>query len=340
MFTHTIIVYIVTNIITIVLVSILKPVSVSILILGAMIAQFMIIIFFPILFAPVFNRIILITFVLYYCTVIILGATAGIIYSLAYSAASNYTLITISYSSSGVGFCVLFTTVIRIAIKAICEKDSQSVGFSIGYLYIMEAFYFVLIAYFIKVIQTDSGLEMIPDDEESSFHLYDAYVTFLGNWIYGVSGFICTFVTYSLLPFYLDRLNHLNFGIEKEFLFSLIYIIFALFEFIGRLMSMAFIWPKEKYSWLVILARTIIAPLVMLYGRGITELRETWWSIAWFLILALTQGYFNTICFIHGVHTQKVERKNRKISAFLMMVPINLGIVVSLCINWKIPSNC
>lgn len=333
---YVVITYFSASLVAIIVIAIINPEHGLIVQLSAAIVQIVLLALAPLLYLPVFKRLTLLTISFLFCLICLLGAASGTICSLLFSAASNFTKKTFTYISAGSGFCALFTIGIRVLFKALFNKPSHSIASEITFIYFMDIIHGILAFYYYHLVSNSAITTAQSAGDEATFFRWDSIVTFFGNWVYWVSMFLCTFVTYSLLPNYLAEINFGFLNISSEYHRYMAFSLFIALDFVGKLFSLVTIWPNEKYAWTIVICRVIFYPAFTLSMQGVIYLSEKWWSIVLFSILALTQGYLETICFIHGICSKKIERKNRKLSAFIMLPAFNLAIIISLCIPWKI----
>jgi equilibrative nucleoside transporter 1/2/3 len=76
----------------------------------------------------------------------------------------------------------------------------------------------------------------------------------------------------------------------------------------------------------------------MISIQGAVDLGEPWWTIAWMVPFAITNGYSGTVSLIYGSNHEKLTMMQRKYAGLLVSCAVNVGILLSMGLTFALPA--
>ena len=276
----------------------------------------------------------------YWFTIICVGITgvfSSTIMSGSFSIATQFGNDAATKISSGNGCCGVIAALLRVITKAVfSSKEQERISSSI-YFFLAAAIILATLIYFIMKMRNPEveGKFILKQSDASGIQWSNIVSTMKIIWPLWLGEALDYMITLTLFPGYVAAGPE---GIFKSWNQVIITAVFNIFDWIGRSLPDKFIWPSSKYAPYPVIARLLFFPLEIISLQKIVNLGEPWFTVIMQIPFALTNGYFGTVCMIHGSNHQALNESQKATAGFLMTFAINAGIIVAMFLTYAMPT--
>lgn len=270
--------------------------------------------------------------IIYYGTLILTGLSgivSSIIFSNAYSIASQFVPESGAAVSSGEGCCGVLAAVMRIITKAAFSSGPYLIYSSACYFFLAAAFVLATLIYFIRLSSKPEISAKIQNNNEQADKLFtpDMKNAIKEIWPLWLSCLLVFCVTLTIFPGYVTA------GIQgplKSWMPVIVTSVFCVFDWLGRWLPAVGMWPSPKYLWIPVVLRLLFFPIEIVSLQGFLKLGEPWYTAVMMLPFALSNGYFGTAAIIYGSNAEQLTAPQKRYAGLLMSFAVNAGIILAM----------
>ena len=172
-----------------------------------------------------------------------------------------------------------------------------------------------------RVPSAEMDLEELHRGSQSRSRSTSVWSIIKQRWIVVFGVFYTFFVSLTVFPGIATSIEPTDKLVSPQWFGIIIVAIFNVFDTIGRLAPGRFQFFSERVILIPILCRTIFI-LLFLFCVKPQLLGSTWWSFCFMAVMALTNGYFGSLCMMYGprgVKSYDKEKTGTIMTASLLM---------------------
>ena len=276
---------------------------------------------------------------IYWASIVIIALIAvcsAVNFSTSYSFGYQYSDSSVQYVSSGNGCCGVLAAAMRLITKGI--KDTPLLN-SI-YFFLSAAIYIFTIVFLVMKarkphIQKKMYLEkQASKDGEETANIKEVVKAIWPLWLAVFFNFC---ITLTIFPGYLLGVK------TPEYLGTwgpiIITTLFCIFDWVGRAIP-AYVppFPSLRWAWIPVALRLLFFPIFILSIQKILNLGDPWWTFAWDIVFAISNGYAGTNNMIHAnSHPEIKSPEDKRLAGFCMPFAINAGILCAMGLTAAMP---
>ncbi|OHS96682.1 Nucleoside transporter family protein [Tritrichomonas foetus] len=235
-------------------------------------------------------------------------------------------------AASGLALSGVTTAICRVLSKLMGKGEGW---FYFGITFIVYACSFVAFIFFEK---TDLAQEKIRNSKTSNNFCYR--MKRFGKvmqkiWIFFVEAFLCMTITLTLFPGYATQTISKH-GLSSDWVTTIITSMFMAGDFIGRLLTRWVTFPKPKYLFIPHFCRLLFFVLFCISIEGVAVQDDIWIYFMTFF-LALTSGYYVTLCLSYTATSEKLDSEEVELGSFLASLGLNLGVFAGSWLTYAMP---
>lgn len=270
-------------------------------------------------------------------TIGILSVFSSLTFSNTFSFATQYGETASASASSGNGCCGVIAGLVRIITKGAFNKESQTIQTSVSYFVIAIIIIALTLIYFIlksrnPAIKASLHAKSEKKEKMCSMELWH---TFKVMWIQWASVAFNFFITLMLFPGYTSRAKESK--AIGDWTYVIITFIFCIFDWVGRYLPAKVMWPPMKYAWIPIICRLLFFLIFMISIERIVNVGDPYWTIAWQIPFALSNGYFGTVNLVYGSNHDKLTTEGKAVAGLLISFAVNFGILLAMIFTFALP---
>lgn len=290
-------------------------------------------------FLPIFILIDIDDRVMFYLTLSIIGLTgviSSLLFSSVFSMASQFSPVSSAMASSGCGCCGVLASVLRIITKAIAATGKANLYSTAAYFFISAAIiFFTLIFFIVKIRNPEIKEKLVPKVEEKvSIFSRETITVIKSIWVSWLSVFANFLITLSIFPGYVTG----TYAPPKirDWTPVIVVAIFCVFDWVGRAGPGLKVWPPRLFAWIPIVLRFFSFP-IFIFSIQKRFKAEPWWTFAWMIPFAISNGYFGTVQIIYGSNPDELNSEQKKFAGFIISFAVNAGILCAMGLTFLMP---
>ena len=226
-------------------------------------------------------------------------------------------------------------------ITAVCRVLSKLMGPGEGWFYfgIALLLYVVSACTFIFFLKMDFVKNKLSNAVVSNdlCHRMKRFATVMKKiWVYWILAFICMAITLTIFPGYLNRTESKH-GLSQDWVTTIVTSMFMVGDFLGRIITRWFSFPKKKWIAIPHLLRLSFFVLVCISIEGLAIVDDIWIYFM-SLLIGLTGGYYVTLCFNYTASMEELEHGEFELATFLISVGMNLGVFCGSWLTYAMPT--
>ncbi|KAH0795377.1 Nucleoside transporter family protein [Histomonas meleagridis] len=154
-------------------------------------------------------------------------------------------------------------------------------------------------------------------------------------WIFAFEAFLCMTITLTLFPGYATQTKSKH-GLTSDWVSTIVTSLYMVGDFIGRLLPRWICFPSPKFLFIPHLVRLIFFPAYIISIEGAALEDDIWIYVVTFL-LALTNGYFLTLCISYTAKLETLQENEVELASFCVSLGLNIGIFVGSWLTYTLP---
>ena len=270
----------------------------------------------------------------------LIGVFSSLCFSSSNSFASQFGPEATAAVSSGNGCCGVIAAALRILTKAVTKEGNKSEVFiNAAYFFLSAVVFIATLIYFLVKLRDYSVASKVRSDPNEPKHsvfsktTLDVIKIIYPQWL---SIFFNFCITLSIFPGYLTGVK------SPSYLGSwtpvIVTTLFCVFDWIGRAIPGYWIWPKMKYAWIPVVVRIVYYLIFMLSIQQVVNLGDPWWTFAWMIPFAVSNGMAGTVQVIYGANHEDLTFEQRRYAGLLVSFAVNAGILFAMIVTLIIPT--
>jgi equilibrative nucleoside transporter 1/2/3 len=262
------------------------------------------------------------------------GVASSLVFSSTFSLASQFGPLASAAASSGNGCCGVLAGVLRMVTKASLSDSEFKISGSLYYIITLSVVITTLV-FFLIASKWKSVASRTYAAEAADVFSPETGHTIGAIWVEWLSVAFAFVITLTLFPGYVCQIRQPSF--LGDWTFLIVTTVFCVFDWVGRYLPAQFLWPPPRYVWIPVAARVLFFPIFMLSIQNVMDVGEPWWTIAWMVPFAVTNGYSATVSMIYGSNCERLSMSQRKYAGLLLSFAVNAGIIIAMGLTYAMP---